>query len=331
MIVNENRYIYAKTQSKPIVCVNSNVMNRESYKLLDDKLPIFFKSWWLNSVCEDGEWVAESFGKNDRIQSVFVYFIKRKFGLRYIVMPPLTQYLGEYSFTNNSLNDCKSASRYYIDHLPKTAFAVINMSHSFRYWTPYLWCGFNQTTRYSLKINNLTDIDSVFANFDDSKKRNIRKAAKLLKIKAEMPGEEFYDFFAADLSSKNQRVNFSRTMFVKLYSECVEHQAGTILYATDTDNVTYGALFVVWDDSAMYALTYSFPDKYRSSGVGDFLMFNAIKLAATKTKTFDFEGSMLVGVEQSYQRFGTVPAEYYQISKISSPILRIFNLFKPLF
>jgi hypothetical protein len=111
----------------------------------------------------------------------------------------------------------------------------------------------------------------------------------------------------------------------------VAHNAGTILYTVDSENVTHGALFVVWDNSAMYALTYSFPDKYRSSGVGDFLMFNAIKLAATVTKSFDFEGSMLEGVEQSYQRFGTEPSEYYQISRISCPLLKIWHSFRPLF
>lgn len=306
-------------------------MDKEQYKLLDDKLPIFFKSWWLNAVCEGGEWLADAFERNGGVESVFVCFVKRKCGLRYIVMPPLTQFLGEYSFVENTLSHSKMASEYFIGNLPKTAFTAINMSHTFKYWTPYLWHGFQQTTRYSLKINDLTDIDHVFDNFDESKKRNIRKAAKSLEIRQNMAGEKFYDFFAAGLMEKGQKPGFSRDLFLNLHSECVAHNAGTILYAVDSENVTHGALFVVWDNSAMYALTYSFPDKYRSSGVGDLLMFSAIKLAATVTKSFDFEGSMLEGVEQSYQRFGTVPSEYYQISKIDCRLLRIWHSFRPLF
>ena len=306
-------------------------MNKDDYKQLDNQLPIFFKSWWLDAVCEGGEWRAESYEHDGRTESVFVYFVKRKYGLRYIVMPPLTQFLGEHSFVENSLNNNKLASDFYINSLPKTAFTAINMSHTFKYWTPYLWRGYNQTTRYSLKINNLEDIDQVFSNFDESKKRNIRKAAKSLEIRRGMAGETFYDFFELELKSKGLKISFSRSMFLKLHSECVAHQSGTILYAVDSENVTCGALFVVWDGNAMYALTYSFPDKFRTSGVGDFLMYNAIKLAATVTKSFDFEGSMLEGVEESYRRFGSEPSEYYQISKINCLLLRILHLFKQLF
>ena len=306
-------------------------MNKDEYKLLDNQLPIFFKSWWLDAVSEGGEWLAESYCENGVPQSVFVCFVKRKFGLRYIVMPPLTQFLGEYSFAANSLTDSKKASNYYIDRLPRTAFAAINMSHTFRYWSPYHWRGFNQTSRYSFVINDLTDIDAVFSKFDDSKKRNIRKAAKLLTISQKMTGEEFYNFFEAELHSKNQQVSFSRTLFLKLYEACVANNAGTILQAVDSEGITYGTLFVVWDNNAMYALTYTFPDKYRGSGVGDFLMFNAIKLAATVTKSFDFEGSMIENVEQSYRRFGAKPVEYYQISRINNPLLKILHSLKPLF
>ena len=118
---------------------------------------------------------------------------------------------------------------------------------------------------------------------------------------------------------------------MKLYDACVANNAGTILQAIDSEGVTNGALFVVWDLEAMYALTYTFPDKYRSTGVGDFLMFNAIKLAATVTKSFDFEDSMIENVEQSYRRFGATPVEYFQISRISNPLLKILHSLKPLF
>lgn len=306
-------------------------MNRDEYQLLDNQLPIFFKSWWLDAVCEGGEWLAESYSDGGVPQSVFVCFVKRKFGLRYIVLPPLTQFLGEYSFAANSLTDSKKASNYYIDRLPRTAFAAINMSHTFRYWSPYHWRGFSQTTRYSFVINDLTDTDAVFNKFDDSKKRNIRKAAKSLTINQKMTGEEFYNFFEDELRAKNQQVSFSRTMFLKLYNACVANNSGTILQAVDSECVTNGALFVVWDSNAMYALTYAFPDKYRNSGVGDLLMFSAIKLAATVTNSFDFEGSMIENVEQSYRRFGATPVEYFQISKISNPLLKILHSFKPLF
>ena len=306
-------------------------MRKEDYTLLADRLPVFFQPWWLDSVCEEGEWRAEVYPEQGEPQSVFVYFVKKKHGIRYIVMPPLTQFLGEYALADNSLNDCKLISNHFIGSLPKNAFMALNMSRNFKYWSPYLWRGFKQTTRYSFVINDLTDIDAVFNNFDESKKRNVRKAAKQLEIRQKMTGEEFYDFFAANQKSKNAEVLFSRSLFLKLHKACIENSAGTILQAVDSQCVTYGALFVVWDKTTMYALTYSFSDKYRNSGVGDYLMFTAMKMAAQMSLAFDFEGSMIENVEQSYRRFGAKPVEYYQISKISNPLLRIVHQFRPLF
>ena len=300
------------------------MIDKELYKSFDDRLPIFFRSWWLDAVCEGGEWRAEAHQTGGEYDSVFVYFLKRKFGLSYIVMPPLTQFLGDYSFIDRELGQYKPISNYYIDQLPRTAFTSICMSHTFQYWTPYKWRGFDETTRYSLIIKDLSDVDAVFNKFDDSKKRNIRKAAKLLTINYKMTGEEFYSFFVDELHAKNQQVRFSRTMFLKLYDACEANNAGTILQAIDSEGVTHGALFVVWDINAMYALTYAFPDKYRNSGVGDLLMYEAMKSAAENHLAFDFEGSMIENVEQSYRRFGSKPVSYHKISR-ANWLFRIIN------
>ena len=68
------------------------MIDKELYKSFDERLPIFFRSWWLDAVCEGGEWHAEAHQTGGEYDSVFVYFLKRKFGLKYIVMPPLTQF-----------------------------------------------------------------------------------------------------------------------------------------------------------------------------------------------------------------------------------------------
>lgn len=307
------------------------MIDKQIYETLNDRLPIFFKSWWLDAVCEGGEWHADAHTTKNEYDSVFVYFMKKKFGINYIIMPPLTQYLGEYSLTVQTLSQKKQTSNYYIDNLPNTAFTSMCMSHKFNYWSPYMWRGYNQTSRYSLKINKLDNTDEIFAKFDNSKQRNIKKAEKLLHVESGMSANDFYTFFQNNERSQGSDVSYSRTMFLKLHKSCISNNAGQILYACDSNGEIYGAMFVVWDFESMYALTYSFPVKYRNSGVGDLLMFEAIKLARTVTKTFDFEGSMFESVEQSYRRFGSEPAEYYQISKINSRFLEFVNHFKSLF
>ncbi|MBO7495565.1 MAG: GNAT family N-acetyltransferase [Salinivirgaceae bacterium] len=288
------------------------MIDKELYKSFNDKLPIFFKSWWLDAVCEGGEWCAEAHQEGGEYDSVFVYFVKRKFGLSYIVMPPLTQFLGDYSFIDRTLDKYKPISNYYIDHLPSTAFMSLSMSHTFKYWTPYKWRGFDETTRYSLIIKDLSDLKAVYNNFEDSKQRNIRKASSKFTVSTGLSATDFYDFFEKNCGSI---VAFSRSLFEKLHQECVKNNAGTIIYATDENSAISGVLFVVWDNSAVYALTYSFENNARKSGVGDLLMYEAMKIAAEKHLAFDFEGSMIENVEQSYRRFGSEPDVYHEISR----------------
>jgi len=41
----------------------------------------------------------------------------------------------------------------------------------------------------------------------------------------------------------------------------------------------------------------------------------AVMHVASRTKMFDFEGSMIVGVENSFRQFGAVQMPYFQIQK----------------
>jgi len=297
------------------------MIDKELYKSFNDRLPIFFRSWWLDAVCEGGEWCAEAHQTGGEYDSVFVYFLKRKFGLKYIVMPPLTQFLGDYSFIDRELGEYKPISNYFIDRLPQTAFLSICMSHTFQYWSPYKWRGFEETTRYSLIIKDLSNLDALYHNFEDSKQRNIRKAASRFTVASGLPAAEFYDFFEKNCGSK---VDYSRQLFETLHAECVKNNSGTIIYATDENSAVCGVLFVVWDNTSVYALTYFFENNARKFGVGDLLMYEAMKLAADKHLTFDFEGSMIENVEQSYRRFGSEPIVYHKISR-GNLFFRLFN------
>ncbi len=304
-------------------------MDKTEYAKLNSRLPVFFKSWWLDAVCEGGEWHAESVSVNGSCDSVFVYFIKQKFGLRYIVMPPLTQYLGEYIFSDDkSLKISKLRSNFYIKSLPKTIFTSLCMSHTFKYWSPYYWNGYNQIDRYSLIISNLSDLSIVFGNFDNSKQRNIRKAGQMFRIKRGLESADFYNFFKNSLP--DHKVSYSANMFYKLVSVCRQNSAGEILYATDQNDKLSGALFMVWDSQTAYALTYAFPVEFRKLGGGDLLMYEAIKFASEMRLQFDFEGSMIKNIEQSYSRFGAEPVSYMHISKFNSHLFSFINYFKKL-
>ena len=56
-------------------------------------------------------------------------------------------------------------------------------------------------------------------------------------------------------------------------------------------------------------------NEYRNSGGTEFLLDETIKYVSQFVNTFDFEGSMIQGVEESFRWYGAHQTEYYNISK----------------
>jgi len=82
--------------------------------------------------------------------------------------------------------------------------------------------------------------------------------------------------------------------------------------------------FIVWDHQYAYNLNSSIDKEYSKTGASSFLVHEAIRFASTKTKGFNFCGSMLENVEQSFRRFGAKQQPYFQVYKLNSMMLRIW-------
>jgi hypothetical protein len=48
------------------------------------------------------------------------------------------------------------------------------------------------------------------------------------------------------------------------------------------------------------------------------MVWEEIKYLSAKTKVFDFEGSMIEAVANSFKQFGTMPKTYYKLYKYNS-------------
>jgi len=60
----------------------------------------------------------------------------------------------------------------------------------------------------------------------------------------------------------------------------------------------------------------------RNSGATSLCMWEAIKHAATVTKRFDFEVSMIEPIERFFRAFGAILMPYFRITKTPSRLLR---------
>jgi len=90
-----------------------------------------------------------------------------------------------------------------------------------------------------------------------------------------------------------------------------------VLSAVDATGALHASLYCVWDDRRAWYLGGGGDPGLRSSGAGSLLMWELIKESAKHVGCFDFEGSMLPGVERYFRNFGGRRETYFEVSRAS--------------
>jgi hypothetical protein len=295
-------------------------------------IPIFSQPWWLDAVCPD-QWEVILIEKNDKIIASFPYYkTKIRNIFTHIGMPPLTQKLGPYIVYNDADKIAEHKKIGYeheiydaiIDKLPISDSFAVNFDWKYKNWLPFYWRGFRQTTRYTYIIDDL-DLDRVLENYHKSKRNKINKAKNLIDFKTDLSKDLFYAYFNDVIHERGESVGFSNDLFGRLYDAVYEHHSGRTFYCTDHEHNIHAINLTVWDKESAYSLIGMRKKKYTNSGGTEFLTDQRIKYVSQFVNRYDFEGSMIKGVEASYRYYGTHQTEYYHISKCNNPILRMIR------
>ena len=296
----------------------------------EKSLPIFSKDWWLDAVCGEDNWsVVLIENDNGEIIASLPYYKEKEYGFNTIKMPEFTQnfrllikypkgqkYGKRLSYEEKIITEI-------IERLPKYDRFNLNFYYSLTNWLPFYWKGFKQTTRYTYVIEDLSDLNKVFNSFSRSKRENIRRAEEIVKVFTDLPAKDFYENHRLTLKKQNNEISYSFSIFENIYNNVYMHDSGKVFYAIDGKNNLHAALLIIWDDIQAYGLINTIDPDYRNSGAAALVTKEVIKYISTRTKKFDFEGSMIKGVENSYRQFGTIQKSFFNISKINSKVLQL--------
>lgn len=66
----------------------------------------------------------------------------------------------------------------------------------------------------------------------------------------------------------------------------------------------------------------------RNSGATSLCMWHAMQFAATVTKRFDFEGSLIESIERFFRSFGAEQRPCFSITKSTSPLFSMYLALK---
>ena len=310
--------------------------NKEKYRTLceqESTIPIFSQAWWLDAVCGTDNWQVFLVEKGGRIDASMPIYTKKKYGFTTITPPPLTQTLGPWlrqveGKYSKVLGKQKDLLQALIDQLPPYDSFVQFWHYNNTNWLPFHWRGFTQSTYYTYVIHDLSNLDKVFANFEHSKRKNIKKSEEIIEIVYDIPFDEFYENHKMTLKKQGAEISYSKDLFKKIYEEGYKRDQAKTIAAYDKEGNLHAALFVIWDGMSAYDLISTIDPDYRTYGAASLLIKEILKFTATKTNKFDFEGSMIEPVERSFRQFGATQTPYFQIQKCNSKIIKLVGMVK---
>ncbi|MCK4336557.1 MAG: GNAT family N-acetyltransferase [Candidatus Aminicenantes bacterium] len=301
-----------------------------------ESIPIFLNDWWLDVVAEGYKWDVLIHKSGDKVVGVFPYVLKKRMGLKLITMPKLTPYLGPWikypggQKYSSRLAYEKDVYTDLIEMLPKFDYYKQRFHHTFTNWASFYWKGFRQTTRYTYILEDLDNRDWLWENLQPKIRTDIKKAKDRFKleIRDDISYDELISLNENTFKRQGQPLPYSRTFLENVFSSCTKHKSGKAFYAVDPSKKVHAAVYVVWDDLTVYYLMGGSDSELRNSGASSYLVWHAIQFAASESKAFDFEGSMIEPVERFFRAFGGRLVPYFTIFKINSKLLRLFNAFK---
>lgn len=309
--------------------------NKEKYIAFCEKeinIPIFSKSWWLDSVCGTENWDVALVEKGGEIMASMPYFFTKKSIFNIITMPKLTQNMGPYIKYPNGQKYYKRISwekeilDLLLEQLPTYDYFIQNFTHTITNWLPFYWRNFSQTTRYTYIINHKEingDIEKTLLT--ESRRRRIKKARKMdVQIIESDDVEIFYKLNEKTFQRQNMKIPYSFDYVKNLYINCKENNSVKMYFAFFEGNVI-AANFLVFDKSAVYYLMGGIEPDMSDLGAMDLIQLQSIKFAIENDKIFDFEGSMIENIEKYFRSFGAKQKSYSQITKTSSKLLKIRN------
>lgn len=292
---------------------------------------VFSAPWWLDAVAGDA-WDLILIEEGGSIIASFPYvYTKGKLGIKKIEMPQLTQKLGPYivykekTSYSHKIEYEHDLYQKIIDALPVYDEFHINFDQYYKNWLSFYWRGFSQSTLYSYRLTEIKNYEIVFKNFAKYKRQKIKKGESLFTVKYDLPANDFYDYFLDAIKTRNDTVGFSFELFTSIYNAVYENHQGKVFYCIDSENNIHAVAFIVWDQSVAYYLIGMRKPEYANSGGTEFLIYEMIKYVSQFVDVFDFEGSMIEGVEQSFRYFGTQQTEYYSISKVNNKLLKLYR------
>lgn len=295
------------------------------------ELPVFFQEWWLDIVCGSNNYEYLITKNGENVSSVSVIFKKGKLGISYLSMPPFTPYLGVRYFYPNVLKESSRLSfeekviKQLVGKLNMYSIVEFNLLPEIKNAFPFIKNGFRNHLRYTYIIRHSEGEEAYLKRMNQKLRKEI--ARNKIEVLTVDDSSEFVELQRAHLDKK-EISNVHQIDCVRALDGELRARGKRKIYAARKGKLLLGAVYIVEDIKVNYCVFIAQNKQNKINGLVAKLVDVAIRETIRSGKDFDFEGSMIPGVEKFFRKFGGELTPYYVISKEKNVGLRILKQIK---
>ncbi len=299
--------------------------SKERYEAFAENayIPIFSKPWWLDITCGSDNWDVYVVEKGGKPIAAMPYRIIDAEEGKMITRAPLTQnngiiisypprqkYSSKLDYEDRVINEICD----YIDSLDLKKYDQ-QYNYRFENWLPFFWRYYSESLKYTYVIEDTHDLKLVEEQFSSDARNMLRKARIAVDVIESCDMALFYELNRLTFERQGKETPFSRQLIEALFQATQERNCSKLLFAIDNKGNVHSGALLVWDEYSVYYLVNGTDPKHKSSQANTLLIYEGIKLAHYLGKAFDFEGSVIPGVEKAFRQFGGIRKPYFRIYK----------------
>lgn len=287
-------------------------------------IPIFSKAWWMDAVCGPENWDVFLIGTDNDIKAALPYYLKKvNEGKKRITEPLLTQNNGiiflhphgqgliaRQKWEEKIINEVCD----YIESLGVSGYEQ-QYHYAFDMWLPFFWRYYQGIVRYTYVIDTSAGYEEVYKGYSSDVRNMLRKAEKACTVSEIEDKKIFYEINKKSFVRQQVDIPYSYEFFCELVQASMDHGACKLLKACDSNGNIHSVAMLVWDETSVYWLLNGTDPVYKNSQANTLLIDAGIRFSCEKRLKFDFEGSVIRGVNHAFREYGGMPMPYFRIKK----------------
>lgn len=257
----------------------------------------------------------------------FYYLKTKKYGFNFIKLPPYTPHCGLFFETDSknksSINThTKEVMLEVCNYIKEqnASLTILAFPTTTNDLQPFIWNQFKVIPNYTYQIDLGKTMEEIKSNFDSKNRNAINKAIKegVEISENEISKADLYQYFKTTLKTTDANI-YNKELEAVFLNFATKHNSFCV--TAKHNQKIIGNVFCVYDANICYYLLGGVNKESGIQGVNNLLVQHSIEKAkALQCKVFDFEGSMLQGVEKFFRSFGGNLLPYYTVNKASLPL-----------